>query len=338
MAATDWTPFIPFCCTSAANPRFFQYHLRHTDCILRERMAWFAPTGNLSYPADRNFVFPAGESETTMSGLASDVDRAMLWLAARPAGRQEAAQEAATYSSDAWLTGWNPLDDNGDAQSLLLALARYEETDVGLQIAVGPTGPDHVSVTQGGTETIRERIAEDLGTATRRAIVRAAAQSGLEHLTDAERTSLMPYTRETAFVTIGTRLAESLGQARQQAPASHAHKASVSAHKASSDEAEDLELTLRGKRLYGRGLIGLSSHLIDELFDVARTHGYRLLMLAGDPQWVRQEYLIVHPDDIPLLPRNVGDPYFALSGGQGFAVFPINPKILLQPFNVMRLS
>jgi len=292
-----------------------------------------------------NFVFPAGESETTMSGLASDVDRAMLWLAARPAGRQEAAQDVAAYRSDAWLARWNPLEDEGDAQSLLLALARFEEADVDLRITVGPTGPDHVTVTLGEAETVREHVHDDPAVSTRRAIVRAAALSGLNRLTDTEREKLMPYSHETVFAQLGAHLRQGLERASTQAAGIagldaeiRAGRAGIPVSQGQGEEPEDLGHTLRGKRLYGRGLIGLSTHLIDELFEVARTHGYRLLMLAGDPQWVRQEYLIVHPDDIPLLPRNVGDPFFALSNGQGFAVFPINPKILQQPFNVMRLS
>lgn len=262
----------------------------------------------------------------------------MLWLAARPAGRQEAAQDVAAYRSDAWLARWNPLDDEGDAQSLLLALARFEEADVDLRITVGPTGPDHVTVTVGEAEAVREHVHDDPAVSTRRAIVRAAALSGLNRLTDTERERLMPYSRETVFAQLGAHLRQGLEQAHTQTAGAAAGRAGFPVSQGHSEEPEDLGHTLRGKRLYGRGLIGLSTHLIDELFEVARTHGYRLLMLAGDPQWVRQEYLIVHPDDIPLLPRNIDDPYFALSNGQGFAVFPINPKILQQPFNVMRLS
>lgn len=106
-------------------------------------------------------------------------DRTLLELAARAAGYK------LSWSYDnhcCWINEmrhdfdvtWNPRDDDGDALRLAVRLnldIRYESYDAGVAVIVG-------GAWDGAPEAVHEIFERDGPRATRRAIVRAAAEIG----------------------------------------------------------------------------------------------------------------------------------------------------------------
>ena len=105
-------------------------------------------------------------------------DRELLELAAKAAGVEGrySAQYAGTRAyGGIWHNGtrWNPLDDDGDALRLAVKL--------GICVAPGSNSESHQSrfaVATGDSGEVLEERREDPYVATRRAIVRAAAEIG----------------------------------------------------------------------------------------------------------------------------------------------------------------
>ena len=92
-------------------------------------------------------------------------DRELLELAAKAIGRPE-LMAGAEYGLEGM--EWNPLTDDGDA----LRLA------VRLQIEIGFSPDERVWCSLAGEPALKEALTADLLAATRRAIVRAAAEIG----------------------------------------------------------------------------------------------------------------------------------------------------------------
>lgn len=277
-----------------------------------------------------------------MAVVVNDVDRALLWLAARVAGHEAEAQAADAYRSDDWLAQWNPLRHDAHAYALLHTIGEFETTPVHLQIACGaPHAPGETILTLAGFGEIRVTHGEHPAAASRRAITRLLAEYGLRCLPAGQRGGLFPAgMTEEALARFGAGLRESME--RHQAELA-AVRAAAEAERAARIEAERALaripgsiLPLQGKRLFGRGLKGLEPGLIEELFEVARARGFRLYQLAGNGEWVNQDYLIIHPEDQQGLPRHLGDPVFPLASGQGLSIYPIDTKILQKPFEVLR--
>ena len=97
-------------------------------------------------------------------------DRELLELAAKAAGIELTGADRA-----AWLNrssyGWNPLDDDGDALRLAVGLALWIFTPDIDDLKVHVRRRDD-------KETVAEKVLDDPYAATRRAIVRAAAEIG----------------------------------------------------------------------------------------------------------------------------------------------------------------
>lgn len=272
----------------------------------------------------------------------NDVDRALLWLAARVAGHEAEAQAAEAYRSDDWLASWNPLRHDAHAYALLHTIGECEGTPVHLEIACGATpAAGETILTLAGFGEIREAHGEHPAASSRRAITRLLAEYGLRCLPAGQRDKLFPEgISSDALACFGASLRESME--RHQAELA-AVRAAAEAERAARLEAERALaripgsiLPLQGKRLFGRGLKGLEPALIEELFEVAQAQGYRLYQLAGNGEWVKQDYLIIHPEDQQRLPRHLGDPVFPLASGQGLSIYPIDTKILQKPFEVLR--
>jgi hypothetical protein len=279
-----------------------------------------------------------------MAVAVDDADRALLWLAARVVGLQTEAQRIDQYRTDAWLANWSPLQDDAAAHRLVLALGRIAMHRVSLEITCGQDGePAQSVVTVADVCEVCELHDADPAAATRRAIVRAAADSGLQRLQNAERVCLGAYGgMAEALQRLSGLLRESLDRFRAQAlveRAAQAAEASAACPQGAGLAAPDESARmLQGKRLFGRGTNGLQPDVIDELLATASASGYRLYLLAGNEDWVKQDYLIVSPDDLRLLPQHLGEPYLAMASGQGFSIYPIDTKILQKPFNVVRIS
>ena len=93
-------------------------------------------------------------------------DRELLELAAKAAGSTPAQLSNCDYDYE-----WNPLTDDGDA----LRLA------VNLKMAISGFEFSNVVIRQGNYFRCLEEITDDQYAATRRAIVRAAAEIGTVH-------------------------------------------------------------------------------------------------------------------------------------------------------------
>ena len=107
-------------------------------------------------------------------------DREMLELAARAAGKSIDQDTFGEYQDAhrgmvvADGEHWNPLTDDGDALRLAVKLnldIRYESYDAGVAVIVG-------GAWDGAPEAVHEIFERDGPRATRRAIVRAAADIG----------------------------------------------------------------------------------------------------------------------------------------------------------------
>ncbi|CRO63575.1 hypothetical protein ACVSNG_00095 [Pseudomonas aeruginosa] len=100
-------------------------------------------------------------------------DRELLELAARAAGIDPVLAEPINFSTGVEYY-WNPRDDDGDALRLAVRLnldIRYESYDAGVAVIVG-------GAWDGAPEAVHEIFERDGPRATRRAIVRAAAEIG----------------------------------------------------------------------------------------------------------------------------------------------------------------
>ncbi len=281
-----------------------------------------------------------------MAVVVSDVDRALLWLAARVAGHETQAQAAEAYHSDDWLAQWNPLRHDAHAYALLHTIGEFEASPIHLEIACGPANaPGHTILRLTGFDEIREahgtHPGDNPGASTRRAITRVIAEYGLRCLPAGQRTKLFPEGMQPATLAhFGATLRQSMEHHQAELAAV---RAAAEAERAARIEAERALarvpgsiIPLQGKRLFGRGLKGLEPEVIEEMFEVAKTRSIRLYLLAGNEDWVKQDYLIIHPDDMQQLPRHLGDPFLPLASGQGFSVYQIDQKILQKPFNVLR--
>lgn len=98
-------------------------------------------------------------------------DRELLELAAKAAG---ISLEDEHYWINGWWTRWNPRDNDGDAFRLAVKLGLVVDTLNGRVILAERLGRGHRDWTYGATED--EVFDDDF--ATRRAIVRAAAEIG----------------------------------------------------------------------------------------------------------------------------------------------------------------
>jgi hypothetical protein len=100
-------------------------------------------------------------------------DKELLELAAKAAGVELTGADRA-----AWLNkssyGWNPLDDDGDALRLAVTLMLHVGVNPGNKVFCLPTYSDKPTV----HESCELRGIQDPYAATRRAIVRAAAEIG----------------------------------------------------------------------------------------------------------------------------------------------------------------
>lgn len=95
-------------------------------------------------------------------------DRELLELAAKAAGVAGKYEPNFGIMSPAWPWAWNPLTDDGDALRLAVKL--------GMTLRLSPEG---YAVAQHQLASyVEERNALDANAATRRAIVRAAAEIG----------------------------------------------------------------------------------------------------------------------------------------------------------------
>lgn len=275
-----------------------------------------------------------------MAVVVSDPDRALLWLAARVAGHEAEAQAAEAYRSDDWLAQWNPLRHDAQAYALLHTIAEFEAQPLKLSVTCHAQGGETVLELVGFGE-IREAHHGHPAVASRRAITRLLAEYGLRCLPAGQRGHLLPEgCTPEQLGAFGATLRQSM-EAHQAELA--AARAIAEAERAARIEAERAlaripgsAIPLQGKRLFGRGLKGLEAGLVEELFEVAQAKGFRLYLLAGNEEWVKQDYLIIHPEDLPQLPRHLGDPVFPMASGQGLSTYPIDTKILQKPFNVLR--
>lgn len=106
-------------------------------------------------------------------------DKELIKLAAKSVGIIHPGGEHSIYNDGrVWdckeLRWWNPLADDGDALRLAVKLnldIRYESYDAGVAVIVGGTW-------DGAPEGVHEIFERDGPRATRRAIVRAAAEIG----------------------------------------------------------------------------------------------------------------------------------------------------------------
>jgi len=96
-------------------------------------------------------------------------DRELLELAAKAAGMPHSDSQWSEY--DAEYVPWNPLDDDGDALRLAVGLALWIFTPDIDDFKVHVRRRDD-------KETVAEKVLDDPYAATRRAIVRAAAEIG----------------------------------------------------------------------------------------------------------------------------------------------------------------
>lgn len=101
-------------------------------------------------------------------------DRELLELAAKAAGLPECGWmgPAFMYVKDNTFTDWDPLTDDGDALRLAVKL-RMRVNISGAMVLV-------VYYTALGADGLHEQFGQDATSATRRAIVRAAAEIGKE--------------------------------------------------------------------------------------------------------------------------------------------------------------
>lgn len=102
-------------------------------------------------------------------------DRELLELAAKAFGvRYEGSVNDQHYAMhpNGYAIGWNPLTDDGDALRLAVKLR--------LSVTIGPCQVQAVSISGAlrGEFPEEDAIYQDTGIATRRAIVRAAAEIG----------------------------------------------------------------------------------------------------------------------------------------------------------------
>ena len=98
-------------------------------------------------------------------------DRELLELAAKAAGYSFDGTTLRNTSTDFEYNGWNPLDDDGDALRLAVKLR------MGISLPIHKTIKADVVVFTDSSVNVREE-GDDPLTATRRAIVRAAAEIG----------------------------------------------------------------------------------------------------------------------------------------------------------------
>lgn len=102
-------------------------------------------------------------------------DLELMELVAKAAGLHEFTQINGRYAVRTRYTGlqdwspWNPLDDDGDALRLAVKLAMYVALDNAAREVVACAAEGSV---------VKERCGDDPYAATRRAIVRAAAEIG----------------------------------------------------------------------------------------------------------------------------------------------------------------
>jgi hypothetical protein len=96
-------------------------------------------------------------------------DRELLELAAKAAGMPHSDSQWSEY--DAEYVPWNPLDDDGDALRLAVKLR------MGISLPIHKTIKADVVVFTDSSVNVREE-GDDPCAATRRAIVRAAAEIG----------------------------------------------------------------------------------------------------------------------------------------------------------------
>jgi hypothetical protein len=115
----------------------------------------------------------------------TDTDKELLELAAKAAGIEGNQDVHGIWTQGSWEMGgvfWNPIEDDGDA--LRLAVELDMQVSIGfrrINVAVYlDRGGDELSFNSGGAlpVNIREVKSNDPIAATRRAIVRAAAEIG----------------------------------------------------------------------------------------------------------------------------------------------------------------
>ena len=112
-------------------------------------------------------------------------DRQLLELAAKAAGMEYPSGQAYCETLGVWgmlenrqYHWWNPLADDGDA--LRLAVKLSKRNGLGLTLILADSEDHTVVVHDCNDLHITEELDSDTSSATRRAIVRAAAQIGKE--------------------------------------------------------------------------------------------------------------------------------------------------------------
>jgi hypothetical protein len=97
-------------------------------------------------------------------------DRELLELAAKAAGYEPQGMEQGRMYLFGVQNGWNPLDDDGDALRLAVKLG------MAVSVCLGMPNGDFTAILGSGFDSEKHR--DDAYAATRRAIVRAAAEIG----------------------------------------------------------------------------------------------------------------------------------------------------------------